>query len=129
MEAFWAPRLGEPAPQVAELTRLLAAELEAPSASVEELAHRCGVSVRTLQRTFARLVGLGPKEVLQRHRVREAAERVAASEAGDLARIAAELGHADQAHLSRDVRVLVGRSPATYAAHVRRGPSAAGARG
>ena len=38
-----------------------------------------------------------------------------ASESGDLARIAHEVGYADQAHLSRDVRAFSGLTPSALA--------------
>ena len=45
---------------------------------VEDLAARRHVSARTLQRVFRRYVGVGPKWVLQRHRLHEAIEQLSA---------------------------------------------------
>lgn len=82
---------------------------------VEDLADRQGVSPRTLQRLFRRYLGVTRKWVLQRYRHHDAAERIAAGEAGDLARLALDLGYFDQAHFIKDFGALVGRTPAEYA--------------
>jgi AraC-like DNA-binding protein len=42
-------------------------------------------------------------------------ERMAAGRQIDWARVAAELGYADQAHLSRDFTAIVGETPTQYA--------------
>jgi hypothetical protein len=71
---------------------------------------------RTLQRLFRRYVGVGPKCVLQRYRVHEAAERMLMDPDVDLARLALELGYADQAHFGNDFHARTGRTPAAYLA-------------
>lgn len=81
---------------------------------VEELAALGGLSVRTLQRLFATYVGVGPKWVILRYRVHEAVERATGAPATDWARLAAELGYSDQAHLVRDFTAAVGVSPTAY---------------
>jgi AraC-like DNA-binding protein len=83
---------------------------------VADVAARHGVSVRTLQRLFRRHVGVSPKWVLQRYRLHEAAERMAAGEATDLASLAQDLGYFDQAHFGNDFRRYVGVPPSAYAA-------------
>lgn len=85
------------------------------SIGVSEFARRHAVSESTLQRLFRDYVGLSPKWVLKRYRVHEAAERIASAEAGDLARLAAELGYFDQAHFTRDFTAQVGCAPGVYA--------------
>jgi AraC-like DNA-binding protein len=82
---------------------------------VEELAARAGMTARTLQRQFRRYVGVGPKWVIRRYRLHEAADRLAAGDAVDQAALAYELGYLDQAHFIRDFTGLIGRSPASYA--------------
>ena len=74
------------------------------------------MSARTLQRLFRRYVGVGPKWVLQRYRLHEAAERIADGYDGDWAALALDLGYFDQAHFIKDFKALVGCSPAEYAA-------------
>ncbi|MFI9589448.1 helix-turn-helix domain-containing protein [Nonomuraea sp. NPDC052265] len=66
-----------------------------------------------MQRLFRDYVGIGPKWVIRRFRLHEAAERV--HQGLDLATLAAELGYTDQAHLTRDFTAAVGMPPAAYA--------------
>lgn len=82
---------------------------------VDELAARCGTGVRTLQRVFADFVGVGPKWVIRRYRLHEVTERMARGEASDWAGLAAGLGYADQAHLTRDFASMFGEPPTHYA--------------
>lgn len=82
---------------------------------VDHLVRASGLGARALQRLFAEYVGVSPKWVIQRYRLHEAAERIAASEVTDWATLALDLGYADQAHFIRDFRRWVGRSPGEYA--------------
>jgi AraC-like DNA-binding protein len=88
-----------------------------PSLSrASELAAHIGVSPRTLERTFRRYVGVGPKWILRRFRVHEACERIAAGAPPCWSALATELGYFDQAHFIRDFKSQVGRTPVEYAA-------------
>ncbi len=87
---------------------------------VGDLAAYAGMSVRTVQRLFAEYAGISPAWMLRRLRLIEAAERVARGEDVRWAQVAAELGYADQAHLTRDFTAAVGRTPSAYAAAQRR---------
>lgn len=82
---------------------------------VAQLGEAFGLGPRQLQRLFDDHVGVRPKWVIQRYRLHEAAERIAAAPGQDWAGLAHELGYADQAHFVRDFRRLVGKSPAVYA--------------
>lgn len=82
---------------------------------VGELADAEGMSVRSLQRLFAAYVGVSPKWVVLRYRIHEALERAGMDAAVDWARLAAELGYSDQAHLVRDFTARVGVPPTAYA--------------
>jgi AraC-like DNA-binding protein len=84
-------------------------------ARAEDLARAAAASLRTLHRLFERHVGVGPKWIVRRSRVQEAAERAARGERIDWARAAQELGYHDQAHLIRDFRAQVGFTPTAYA--------------
>lgn len=84
-------------------------------ARVEDLARVAGTSVRSLHRLFERYIGVGPKWIVRRARVQQAAERVARGERIDWAETAQDLGYHDQAHLIRDFRAQVGFTPAAYA--------------
>ncbi|WP_431073761.1 helix-turn-helix domain-containing protein [Microbacterium phyllosphaerae] len=84
--------------------------------TVEEAATRLAVSVRTLQRLAHRYVGVSPAAMIRRRRLQEAAERLRLDPGLDLSALAAELGYADHAHLTRDFRSVLGIAPRTYRA-------------
>ena len=81
---------------------------------VEDLVERYNIPKRTLQRLFAKYVGVSPKWVIQRYRLHEAAERLAAGPVSQSA-LALSMGYSDQAHFVRDFKAIVGTSPAAYA--------------
>jgi AraC-like DNA-binding protein len=80
-----------------------------------ELARRVGASPYHLSRVFRAETGQTLTRFRNRLRVRRALDRLEAGEA-HLARLAAELGFADHAHLTRTMRQEVGHPPL----HVRR---------
>ena len=85
-----------------------------PTPAVRDLAHRFDLSERQLRRRVEVAVGYSPRtlaRILRFQRFLRAA-RSLPSEGRDLARLAAEAGYADQAHLSRDSRRLAGLPPA-----------------
>ncbi len=99
-----------------------AAERIAKDASlsrVEELAQEHRVHVRELQRVFREHVGATPKHVIRRARLQEVALRVERGDSISLARLAAELGYADQAHLARDFKDATGKSLTAFGRDVR----------
>jgi AraC-like DNA-binding protein len=107
----------EPSSAAAQAEEALALlESDRSVTRVGELAARLGVSSRTLQRLFADVVGVPPAEVARRHRLQEAATAATADEPVDWARLAADLGYCDQAHLVRDFTATIGTPPARYAA-------------
>lgn len=104
--------------EVSAIARL--AEADRGIQRVTDLAHRAGMSERTLQRLFLRFAGVSPAWVLRRYRLLDAAEAVRDGGAVDWAGLAARLGYSDQAHLIRDFRAAVGQTPAAYARAQRR---------
>jgi AraC-like DNA-binding protein len=82
---------------------------------VSQVCEQFAVTERQLQRLCARRVGLGPKWIIQRRRLHEAAEALRAGSV-NLAAIAADLGYADQAHFTRDFKSVTGRTPGEFAA-------------
>jgi AraC-like DNA-binding protein len=82
---------------------------------VGQVCEKFAISERSLQRLTARRIGLSPKWLVQRRRLHEAAGLLASGESPDLAAVAARLGYADQAHLTRDFRTVTGVTPGEYA--------------
>jgi AraC-like DNA-binding protein len=109
-----------PDPLAPLLGRAVFALLTDPTVQrVADVCRLLGVEQRTLQRLFRSHVGVTPHWVLKRGRLHSAAERIAeqatAADPVPWARVAAELGYADQAHFIRDFRDAVGETPARYA--------------
>jgi AraC-like DNA-binding protein len=88
-----------------------------PARSLPELARDLAVSPHHLSRIFKARTGHTVARHRMRLRARSALERLAAGDA-DLARLAAELGFADQSHLSRVLRDETGRTPGALRAAV-----------
>nr|WP_269329531.1 AraC family transcriptional regulator [Kineosporia babensis] len=113
LETAVKPERAEPAREVARIARC--AETDRTIRKAEQLAAQSGTSVRTLQRMFAEYAGVSPTWVLRRYRLLDAAESVRNGENVKWARIAADLGYSDQAHLIRDFSAAIGSTPAAYA--------------
>lgn len=114
----WLRAVLPPAPAPAGLQAAALVERVAADRSVtrvDELAAIAGTGVRGLQRLFREHVGLGPKWVIRRYRLHEVTERLASGEPVRWAGLAADLGYADQSHLSRDFTALFGEPPGWYA--------------
>jgi len=86
--------------------------------SVAALARASGLGARALQRLFRDYVGVGPKWVLRRFRLQEAAELLATTDQG-VGAVAAALDYFDQAHFVRDFKAVVGEAPSEYVRRVR----------
>jgi AraC-like DNA-binding protein len=102
-----------PAAEVAGVARL--AEEDRAVRRLGDLCERSGIGARTLQRMFLQYAGVSPTWVLRRYRLLEAAESVREGKPVSWAEIAADLGYADQAHLTRDFRAAIGQTPAACA--------------
>jgi AraC-like DNA-binding protein len=81
---------------------------------VRQLAAIAGVSERSLQRRFNDYVGASPKWVIQRSRVMSLVADCNDGATIDWAAAATNLGFADQAHLIRVFREIVGVTPDRY---------------
>lgn len=108
-------------PQVELVGRIVAALLHDRTISrVDDVTERFAISPRTLQRLFARYVGVSPKWVLRRYRLHEAAAALAAEQHRPWAEVAAGLGYFDQSHFIRDFTAAIGMTPVAYAQACRR---------
>lgn len=74
-----------------------------------DMADRLGIGVRQLHRRCLPVFGYGPRRLTRIVRLGPALDLIRAGV--PLARVAADRGYADQAHLSREVRDLTGLSP------------------
>ena len=116
-EALLHSVLPEPDPLAGQAAELVSRITDDPGLRrVDQLSASSGLTVRALQRLFADYVGVSPKWVMRRARLHEAAERADSGEPVDWAALAADLGYADQAHLTRDFTVTIGVPPTRYAA-------------
>jgi AraC-like DNA-binding protein len=102
-----------PAPVGYAWQRLLAS---AGTAGVAELAREIGWSERHLSGRFRTEIGLTPKQAARVIRFDRARRLVAATPDRSLARLAAECGYYDQAHLDRDFRQFAGCAPTRWLA-------------
>ncbi|HKE13425.1 MAG TPA: DUF6597 domain-containing transcriptional factor [Kofleriaceae bacterium] len=88
-----------------------------PAEPAARLARELGVSPRHLYRRFAAAVGYGPKtfqRVARFQRLLALGARGGARPGGaraGLGQLALDAGYADQAHMTREVRALAGRTP------------------
>jgi AraC-like DNA-binding protein len=113
LETFLLARVG-----VADLrvSRALAEiRRSAGSVGVAALGRRSGASPRNLARLFDHWVGMAPKTFARIARVQEALRCMQETPAPNLKALAAELGFADQAHMSREVKAMTGASPGRMA--------------
>jgi AraC-like DNA-binding protein len=90
-----------------------AASLIERAAPLPAVADAVGLGERQLRRRFIAAVGYGPKTFARIVRFQRALARIRGGE--PLAATAAECGYADQAHMSRDVAELAGRTPGALA--------------
>jgi AraC-like DNA-binding protein len=103
---------GAPDPAMARAAVLL----RDPAARAEAVAAEIGLSERQFRRRSQAAAGYGPKtlqRVLRFHRFVRLLD--AAPVPPDLAALAAQVGYADQAHLTRECSALSGFTPATLA--------------
>jgi AraC-like DNA-binding protein len=90
-----------------------------PGARVDRIARRLGMSARQLHRRFTAAVGYGPKtfqRIARFQRLLELARRPHRAEG--LSQLAADAGYADQAHMTREVGALSGRTPSALLGQV-----------
>ena len=105
----------EPDPIGREITDLVTeAERRNEIVRAEQLADHAGMSLRNLQRLFTEYVGIGPKWVIQRFRILDAAAAAHSDRPVNWSSLAQELGFSDQAHLTRVFVEVVGTPPAAY---------------
>ncbi|HEX2128523.1 MAG TPA: DUF6597 domain-containing transcriptional factor [Solirubrobacterales bacterium] len=105
------------------LIHAAAARLGRPEVRVGTLSDELGTSERQLRRRFNDAVGYGPKtldRILRFQRFVGLVQALANGAGAGLARTAAELGYADQSHLTRECTRLSGLTPRELITEARR---------
>jgi AraC-like DNA-binding protein len=99
------------APPPDPLVRAAAARIVAdPAIRVSDLPSELHLSERQLRRRFHAAIGYGPKTFARVARLQRMLA-LAPSAGGNLARLAAEAGYADHAHMASECARLTGRTP------------------
>ena len=102
--------------QFADWPDELAAELmRCPSLKLSEWGEENGLAPWTLSRGFAQVFGVSAEAFRARSRARRALRSIQETQTS-LAIIAAELGFADQAHMTRSIKQLTGVTPQVWRA-------------
>lgn len=89
------------------------------TANVRTVASELQMSERHFRRLFRDAVGLSPKTFARLGRFRRAMSAAAATSSTAWARLAAEAGYYDQAHLIAECRAIAGATPAAFAQELR----------
>lgn len=82
-----------------------------PFRSIDSVVKELSIGARQLRRRFHDSVGYGPKSLQRVRRFQRLVAALRARPGVDLAILAIETGYSDQAHMTRDVRRLSGRTP------------------
>ncbi len=105
------PAAGRVSPEVGEAWRVV--ERSGGRAPVQDVARSVGWSVRHLQQRFRATYGLTPKAAAVVRRFERSVPLVSAGRLS-LARVAADCGWADHAHMDRDWCALAGTAPTRW---------------
>jgi AraC-like DNA-binding protein len=85
------------------------------ASNIDHVATSLGWSVRTLRREFVSACGYGPKVMHRILRVQRAVRRSHRTPGGlGISALAADLGFADHAHMTREFRAILGVTPTEY---------------
>jgi AraC-like DNA-binding protein len=99
--------------EVAQVARRV--EIDRSLRRLSDVSNQVGIGPRMLQRMFLQYVGVSPTWVMRRYRLLDAAEAVKEGQPVSWSAVAADLGFADQAHLSREFRSAIGKTATAYA--------------
>jgi len=100
-------------PMVAEAVRFI--EHDSGEIRISELARRLDVSTRQLQRRFKSSTGLSPKQFARIRRIRATAIVLVENDRVSWADRAADMGFADQSHMTHEFKSVTKRSPNSFA--------------
>ena len=121
LDAALLPRIDEASPlDETVMTAVFRLIASGGGLRVQELADGLGLSTRQLRRRFRAATDLTPKELARLQRMRACAQVVISPDPERWIDVAAEHGYADQAHLVREFRRILGLTPAAFGDHARR---------
>ncbi len=109
LDRHWLERLRPPRTDLASVI----ADIEACGGRVriDALLRRHATTGRTLERHFAREVGITPKELIDLTRFKHALRAVGSRGRGSLLNLAIDHGYYDNAHLTREFQRFLGEAP------------------
>lgn len=113
LETFLLARLASRDPRVKRALSAITAS--GGRIGISDLGRETGASPRNLNRLFHTWVGLSPKRFARIVRAQAALRRLAEREPPELGALAHELGYADQAHLTRELKAVAGAAPSRLA--------------
>ncbi len=104
-------------PAITDWPAQLAMELmRCPSLKLSEWGEENGLAPWTVSRGFVQVFGISAEAFRARTRARKALRAICETQR-PLSRIAAELGFADQAHMTRSVKQVTGAAPCAWRSH------------
>ena len=119
IERFMQPLIPASIDSVIKLTKIIKGiEDDSSILTVEQVSELHGVSIRTLQRLFREQVGVSPKWVIRKYRMREVLSLLEQGET-NWQDISNGLGYFDQSHFIRDFKALIGITPTAYINNLR----------
>jgi AraC-like DNA-binding protein len=110
LDRHWLSRLGPPRSNVLDV--LADIKASAGKVRIDHLLKRHAMTARTLERHFARDVGITPKELIDVTRFRSALATIALDRSSrSLMEVAWDCGYYDNAHLTREFQRFMGEAP------------------
>ena len=84
---------------------------ENPEISINELSFKSGFSLKSIERTFNKRIGLSPKKFARIMRFQKAHKKISKEGLVNLVKVALSSGYFDQAHFNREYKKLFGFNP------------------
>lgn len=97
-----------------EIQAMIEGILEKRLQSLDDLAQKCSMSIRTLQRVFQKEVGLSPRDVLRIARFNRAIRQIGQDDFTAFTEVALASGFFDQAHMVNEFQKLVSTPPSKF---------------
>jgi len=82
--------------------------------SIQEISEKVNISQRQLERKFAELIGVSPKQYLRLTRIKKVIQMIEHNQSLNLTDIAYYCGYFDQAHFIKDFKHITDQTPSSY---------------